>query len=263
MKRIVLSLPALFILVILASDYRAQGLSDTMSEMDKAQEAADIRASKTLVAFMSLETMFRDERVRLLAAAAGKGKLAKIERLVAEGVDVNSRGTQNATPLFWAMRNLKGFTKLLQLGADPNVVFGDGGTVMHWAAMNEDTAFLRVALQYGGDPNLVAGMFMYTPLFEAIGMNDEAVEILLDAGASMDARTASGQTPLTVAAGIGRFDVVYLLLSRGADYALTDNTEFNLVDIIADNQGAFVPGHELWMNRVIDWLRERGVEVPR
>jgi len=232
--------------------------------LESAEEAARIRTSKTVLAYMTLETMFPDEKVRALASAAGKGQIAKIERLVAEGVDVNARGTQNATPLFWAMANLSGFTKLLELGANPNIVYGDGGTVMHWAAEAKDPTLLKAALEHGGDPNLVAGMFGWTPLFEPIGYsNIAAMEILLNAGADIDARGGDGDTAVNVAASLGRFDDVYFLLTHGARYDLTNKHGLGLTDYIADLKDRMIPNHELtrWLHKVIEWLREHGVEV--
>lgn len=233
-------------------------------DMATAESTFQEKASKTILAYMTLETMFPDARARLLASAAGEGNLAEVDRLVAEGVNVDSRGTQNATPLFWSMRNPSGFTKLLELGANPNVVFGDGGSVMHWAARAEDTGLLRAALRHGGDPNLVAGAFERTPLFEAIGRNDTAaLDLLLDAGADIDARSSNGDTAAMVAAGRGRFDVVYLLLSRGASYSVPNDNGVTLVDRVVDKQGAMDPEHDLarWLDKVVEWLRERGVEI--
>jgi len=234
------------------------------ADMSSAESAARERTSKNVLAYMTLETMFPDARVRSLASAAGEGDLAEVDRLVADGVNVNARGTRDATPLFWSLRDRSGFTKLLELGADPNVVFGDGGSVMHWAARAEDTDLLRAALRHGGDPNLVAGSFGSTPMFEAIGRNNASIELLLDAGADIDAQSSNGDTAAMVAAGRGRFDVVYLLLSRGASYSVTNENGVTLADRVADKQGAMDPDHELarWLDKVVGWLREHGVEVP-
>ena len=234
------------------------------SDMKSAESAFQERQSKSVLAYMTLETMFPDEKLRSLASAAGDGRVAEVDRLVKSGVDVNGRGTRNATPLFWAMKSREGFTKLLELGADPNVVFGDGGSVMHWAARAEDTHLLRGALQHGGDPNLVAGWFGWTPMFEAIGRNNASIELLLDAGANIDARSSIGNTAAMVAAGRGRFDVVYLLLSRGASYSVANDNGLTLADRVADKQGALIPNSDMdkWLKRVIDWLRERGVQIP-
>lgn len=143
-----------------------------INHMESSEKTFNEQQSKAVLAYMSLEDMFPDQQVRELAAAAGNGKIKHLEQLVSQGVSVNSRGLQNATPLFWAMKsdNAKGFQKLLELGADPNVVFGDGGTVMHWAARNENPEFLNLALQHGGNTELAAGQFMQTPIFETIGI---------------------------------------------------------------------------------------------
>lgn len=247
--------------VTFASQPGAEGLD--LSELNSAEEANEARAAKTLVAFMSLETMFPDHEVRLLASAAGKGQLDEVDRLVAEGVDVNATGTQNATPLFWSMRSLSGFTKLLELGADPNVIFLDGGSVMHWAARADNAEYLEAALRHEGNPNLVGGAFKRTPLFEAIGSEARSIELLLDAGADINARSENGDTTVMVAAGRGRFDTVYLLLTHGASYSATNYSGVGLTDRIADKNGAMDPDHGLsrWLDRVIKWLHERGVEI--
>lgn len=241
--------------------------NEVMDDMKSAEQAANERARKELVAYMSLETMFPDPQVRALAEAAGKGDLKKIEALVEQGVNVNARGARNATPLFWAMRssNIKGFTKLLELGANPNVVFDDGGTVMHWAVQHKNEAFLKTALEHGGDPNLQGGQDNETPLFDAIGKQSDKLDILLAAGANVNVQDRYGFTPVILAAARGRFDVVYKLLNYGADYRIETKNGHTLSDAIADVRGRMDPNHELyqWMQKVIEWLEERGVHVPK
>ncbi|MBV1952262.1 MAG: hypothetical protein KUG64_08735, partial [Cycloclasticus sp.] len=130
--------------------------------MEASRKAAMKKISKTHLIYMDLKVMFPDPKLRALAKAAGKGKISKINSLVSDGVNVNARGNRNATVLFWALKkaNLEGYTRLLEMGADPNVVFDDGGSVMHWAprmeASSEKDQFLIRALQHGGDPNLRA-----------------------------------------------------------------------------------------------------------
>jgi len=213
---------------------------------------------------MSLDEMFPDPKVRALAAAAGKGDVDKINRLVQSGTNVNSRGTMNATPLFWAIRSTTGFTRLLELGADPNVIFDDGGTVMHWVAGSENPELLKVALKHGGNPNLVAGELHKTPIFEAIGAQPGAVEALLDAGADIDARSKDG-TPLMVAAGRAEFHTVYMLLLRGADYEATNEAGDTLAKRISRVRRVINPDHDesKWLSKVTAWLEQRGVTIPQ
>ena len=58
-----------------------------------------------------------------------------------------------------------------------------------------------------------------TPLFYAVlgGCDGEMIEILLKAGADVDARTVYGHTALMTAAAFGRREVVRLLMEAGAD----------------------------------------------
>jgi ankyrin repeat protein len=245
--------------------------------MESSERSFNERKRKEAIAAMPLEAMFTNGQVRALARAAGEGNTSQIDELVKQGVDVNARGTHNVTPLFWALRNnnLKGFKKLLELDADPNVVFGEG-SVMHWAAKHEDVAFLKAALQHGGDPNLEAGKLEKTPLFDTIGIsggaNEQAMRVLLEAGADINAKTSGqifgkpmgGKTPVMTAADLGRFDIVYELLERGADYKVKDDNGYDLADRVASMRDAFVPRSDSakWLNKVIAWLSEHGVEVP-
>lgn len=239
--------------------------SQLIGDIKQAQRERDQRASQELVAFMSLETMFPDPQVRALAKAAGKGRIRKIDEWVEKGVDVNARGTRGATPLFWAMKNVRGFKRLLELGADPNVVFEDGSSIMSWAVNNRKEEFLILALEYGGDPNLVVGIQEKTPLFETLGYSGKSkAGLLLDAGANINAQMANGYTPVCMAALLGQFDLVLELLERGADYTLEDNHGHDLADFIAEGRKTMNLKNKSAdeMFKVIRWLEERGVTIP-
>lgn len=243
--------------------------------MEESRKKHNERMRNELVILMPLETMFPDRQVRALAQAAGKGRVKKIEELITQGVDVNAQGKQNATPLFWALRNsnIDGFEKLLALGADPNIIFA-GGSVMHWAARHKiNTSFLRSALSYGGDPNLRAGWPSKTPLFNTIG-NGESMHLLLDSGANIDAITGNeeifgstimgGQTLAMNAADLGRYEIVYDLLLRGADYQHKDDSGRDLIKLINRDNGLYPAGSkpDKFLKKVITWLSDRGVTVP-
>ncbi len=239
--------------------------------MEAAEKAFSERQQKRLVAYMSLETMFPDEQVRALAKAAGRGQMKKVDALVAKGVEVNARGTSNATPLFWALkkRNLKGVIRLLELGADPNIMYDDGGSVIHWAASYGKYLLLEAVLQHGGDPNLISsGGFKETPLFEVIDLifrpdDIRCLNLLVDYGADVNA-VSLGATPVISAANLGRFDLVKELLKRGADYRLQNNHGETLLDVIASDKDRYIPGskQEKALRNLIEWLEQRGISLP-
>lgn len=249
--------------------------STNIEGVENASAAFEQRQREELISFMSLETLFPDPLIRELASAAGRGRLTEIEEVVNSGIDVNSQGSQGATPLFWTLRrsNIDGYRKLLELGADPNLIFA-GGSVMHWAANHSDIRFLELALHHGGNPNLRAGRIGETPLLETIGVdgNLEAMRLLLDYGADIDMATSGdensiasmgGITPLLAAAALVRFDLVIELLERGADYTLVEDNGMGLVDYIDSYKGRFSPTSQQLNSyqEVVSYLRERGVTI--
>jgi ankyrin repeat protein len=212
--------------------------------------------TKNVLIHMDLETMFPSAKLRELARAAGKGQISTIDALIADGVNVNAKGTANATALFWSMRNEKGFNYLLKIGADPNVVFGDGGSVMHWAARKQECSMLLAALAQGGNPNLTAGMFGGSPAFETItaGKNSgipNCLDVLLSSGADIEFRDDNGKTLLLLATDLARFDIALFLLDKGADPKVQDVNGRNMRSILNSYKDAFKHGSVTEVN----WLK--------
>ncbi len=68
------------------------------------------------------EDFFTDARAVALCKAIEAKNLAEIDRIVNSGVDANSKGRGNMTPLLWAFpMGEQVFKKMLDLGADPNM----------------------------------------------------------------------------------------------------------------------------------------------
>ena len=219
----------------------------TANQLNDSQQKYEQTLSKKVLIHMDIKTMFPSEKLRKLAIAAGKGKVSLVDELINEGVDVNSRGTGNATALFWSMRNSKGFNHLLTKGADPNVVFGDGGSVMHWAARKQDCDMLNSALKHGGNPNLRAGMFGGSPAFETItaGKNKgtpPCLEVLLSHNSYIEFRDDNAKTLLLLATDLARFDVALYLLEKGAEPRVKDIKGRSMRTLLNSYQGAFKQG---------------------
>jgi ankyrin repeat protein len=97
-------------------------------------------------------------------------------------------------------------------------------TPLHMAAYNGHADVVRLLLENGAqlDARDIEGK---TPLLHACtGPFAETVELLLSAGADVNAsETTEAFTPLMMGAGLGEIDVVKVLLRHNADKRLRDN----------------------------------------
>lgn len=87
-------------------------------------------------------------------------------------------------------------------------------------ASDADPSTVRLLIERGAEVNVVDGAQKWTPLhFAARDGNDEIVKVLLNAGASVDAVNAFGNTPLweNIMAPTRDATTVQTLLRHGAD----------------------------------------------
>ena len=132
--------------------------------------------------------------------------------------------------------DLAAVRKLLEAGADVEVVNPTFGTPLLYACAFEYEALVRLLLSFGADANrpVWLGHARTTPLCKASGAGHvNVVRLLLDHGASVDLAGANG-TPLCVACekvqnlyGIRKegplLPVIRLLLERGANLDVLSN----------------------------------------
>jgi hypothetical protein len=131
-------------------------------------------------------------RPRELVAAASRGDVAEVRRLLARGISVESV-------------RLNGFP----IGG------GDSALTAAVAAKRTDLVDLLLAAGANIERPDPSGD---TPLLKAVRTHDPAIIAhVLDRGADVNARSPHGETPIAAAAGYGKLDVVALLLDRGAD----------------------------------------------
>lgn len=214
--------------------------------------------------------MFDEPSVIALADAIKNEDLPEIDRIVSSGVDINTGGRDNVSPLGWAlMVNKKAaFQRLLERGADPNRMVWNSVPLISITAKNDtDSDWLESALKHKGDPNIVNSVAgipngKETPIFNAVrSRNKKNLELLIKAGADLNHRKYNDNTPLMVCCVYAtEYDTALLLLEAGADYQIPDGLGNHVTYWIATSR--VDPAHERWKwrEKVIDFLEAKGVD---
>ena len=92
----------------------------------------------------------------------------------------------------------------------------DGMTALHWAAYHGDTEIADLLVHAGASVN-AANRYGVTPLALACTNGDAPmIELFLKAGADPNAALPGGESPLMTAGRTGKVDAVKVLLARGA-----------------------------------------------
>jgi len=214
--------------------------------------------------FMSSKEFFFTKPEQELASAIAWNRTGKIEKLLADGVDVNCRGKDDVTPLIWAVvkQKKKSFEFLLEHGADPNLQVVQGASAVSFAAIMEDSDYLRLVLEHGGNPHLVNPKTGETPIYEAIrNLRRDNIDILIQHRANLNFQDRTGKTPLMRVSDLNQYDIAYKMIKAGADIWATNNFGNTMVSSIEQNP--MDPEHELyrWRNKVVELLREQGMDV--
>ncbi|MEM1262014.1 MAG: ankyrin repeat domain-containing protein [Pseudomonadota bacterium] len=228
-----------------------------------------------------------------LYAAARRGRLDEVKRLVAAGYDPSAAATGDGTALMGAIEGGNGpvIDYLLAAGANPNTVAPGDGTALIAAVRQGESKWVQQLLDAGADPSLavpgdgtplivaahrdhqqIAALLLRAgadpngpsprdgnPLIAAALMGNVAMtKQLLAAGADPNGYVYRDETPLINAAQQGHLDVLNVLIDAGADVSLTVATPLH------DPGGAFrSPLSEAERNghsAVVERLRELGAK---
>jgi ankyrin repeat protein len=143
----------------------------------------------------------RADGLTALNAAVYADRLDIVEALVAAGANAGAADRYGVTPLYLAAVNGNAdiMRRLIDAGADPNATDAGGETVLMTAARTGIPSALRVLLERGARVDAREPEFQQTALMIAVREDhDEAVAVLLAAGASPNAQTRKGPVPAFV-----------------------------------------------------------------
>jgi ankyrin repeat protein len=149
----------------------------------------------------------------IMELAVSINNIESVRILLKAGVDPNTKKDGTYTPLCTAIRDDR--AELLQLllsnGADPNVMASEYPAFK--CITHNRVHFLPLLVAAGADLHTPKGI-----LETAISTNNmEALYWLLDQGVNLNDKSPKGDSPLSTAIRENRFDIVDLLLLRGAD----------------------------------------------
>ena len=161
--------------------------------------------------------------------AVQEGHADVVEVLIDAGADIDAKSSEGCTPLHYACKNGKlAIVKVLvKAGADVCMTYSTGTTCLKVASGNGHTETVRYLVGLPEVDVNAANNRSWTSLHSAVKRNNkshpEVVQVLIDAGADMEAKNEKGRSPLLVASAFGKLDAVKLLVEAGAKVCATDS----------------------------------------
>jgi hypothetical protein len=173
-----------------------------------------------------------------LHAAAAKGDVAEIERLIAAGEKPDLQDANSRTPLIVAAfrKQYEAMRALIRLGANPNARDAEHYDVLTIAAVQNDLAMLKLALEGGASAKNITAPYDGTALMAAAHLGHiEAVRALIAAQAPLDHVNSMGWTALIEAVLLGNGDkahgdTVEALVKAGANVDIKDRRGMTAID---------------------------------
>jgi uncharacterized protein len=120
-------------------------------------------------------------------------------------------------------RNTVTLQRLLQQHPDVNAAAPDGDTALHWAAYHDDLAMAELLIGAGANVD-AANRYGVKPLsIAATNGSAPMIELLLNAKADPEAAMGEGETALMTAARSGNAEAVKALIAHGANINAKEN----------------------------------------
>ena len=151
----------------------------------------------------------------VLMNAVKNNDVALVRELISQGININELDVNKDAPLIIAA--YKGYTEivksLLKAGADVSVVDpGMKATALHAAAYAGNAEVAKLLIEYKIDVNKQGPYNGYTALHDAVWQNNiETAQILIEAGANLNIKSHTGETPLEFAKSRNHREIMALI----------------------------------------------------
>jgi uncharacterized protein len=156
-----------------------------------------------------------------LCAAAKRGEVSAVKRLLGAGTDPNAADTEGVTALQYATSSgsIAVVEALLAKGANARARDRGGSTALHLAAVDRQIRIAEALLAAGADVN-ARTMENVTPLIASVGSpysGSKMSLLLIRAGADVNIADSNGETALWIAVTDKPDEVIEELLKKGAN----------------------------------------------
>jgi ankyrin repeat protein len=258
------TIPSLALAVWIAFSAFAEDKSDAFL---KSVDERDLRAVKRFLAGGIDVKAHNSSGETALHLAAANDTDDIIALLVKAGADVNAKDDRGRTPLLVAVTNGYGGVKatppLIAAGADLKTRYKAGNSIVFEAANSDAPVPLQALVKAGAEldaPNDQGD----TPLLLAASLGRKVTPLLIKLGANVNAKNKEGDTPLISAAEGGELESIRLLIEAKADVnAADDQTRtalLNVTNITAAQMNSFKID-EAAVTKMVEMLLAAGADV--
>ena len=170
-----------------------------------------------------------NEAFTALHFAVQEGHHDVVEVLIDAGADIDAKINGGRTPLHVAClyRKLAIVKVLVKAGADVCVTTNEGTTCLMLASNYGHTETVRYLVGLPEVDVHAANNHSWTPLHHAVkrnnGSHPDVIQVLIDAGADIEAKSGNGRSPLLLACEVGKLDALKILVEAGAAVCATDS----------------------------------------